>query len=227
MDVTSSTEQTVVTVLAFISGAIFIFLLVLYVGLLMYRRFGQDKPTDVACCIVYNIEQDKVCLEISCCIVYKIDRAKVCISPETEKKLEHILILDDITGLLPPVLQVLKCVHSLMEQVSSQSLLIRNPKDIGPLERAIRHIPFLLDSAIQTVIVTNIHPPSVDTRIQNLVLGIEQVVGLVSIINLHDNQEFINNEMKSLHEHLETVRLRCRNWRERNPAGNSHLVNIM
>ncbi|XP_023340894.1 uncharacterized protein LOC111710924 isoform X2 [Eurytemora carolleeae] len=210
MDVTSSTEQTVVTVLAFISGAIFIFLLVLYVGLLMYRRFGQDKPTDVACCIVYNIEQDKV-----------------CISPETEKKLEHILILDDITGLLPPVLQVLKCVHSLMEQVSSQSLLIRNPKDIGPLERAIRHIPFLLDSAIQTVIVTNIHPPSVDTRIQNLVLGIEQVVGLVSIINLHDNQEFINNEMKSLHEHLETVRLRCRNWRERNPAGNSHLVNIM
>ena len=33
---------------------------------------------------------------------------QVCISPETEKKLEHILLLDDITGLLPPVLEVLK-----------------------------------------------------------------------------------------------------------------------
>ena len=42
--------------------------------------------------------------------------------------------------------------------------VFRNPKDIGPLERAIRHIPFLLDSAIQTVIGTNIHPPSVDVR---------------------------------------------------------------
>ena len=29
------------------------------------------------------------------------------------------------------------------------------------------------------------------TRIQNLVLGIEQVVGLVSIINLHDNQVYL------------------------------------
>ncbi len=30
------------------------------------------------------------------------------------------------------------------------------------------------------------------TRIQNLVLGIEQVVGLVSIINLHDNQVYLH-----------------------------------
>ena len=58
---------------------------------------------------------------------------------------------------------------SLNIRCVSETLIVvwcyRNCRDIATLQRAFRHIPGLLDSAMSSLIETNIRPPEVEVRI--------------------------------------------------------------
>ncbi len=54
------------------------------------------------------------------------------------------------------------CTENYTRPKSDVSVPLRNYRDIATLQRAIRHIPGLLDSAMASLVETNIRPPEVE-----------------------------------------------------------------
>lgn len=89
-------QSSVIVVLAFISGASFIFLvLIIFLFLFCRRRTLGEEDSISNTSIVYNIEQDSV-----------------SITPSLHRQIQEILLTDDITGLLEPSLTALKVFRS-------------------------------------------------------------------------------------------------------------------
>ena len=121
----------IVVILAFISGASFLLLvLILAFFLFCRRRAEEDSLSNTS--IIYNIEQDSVSITPSLC-----------------KQIEEILLVDDITGLLEPSLGALKAAHRMMEEMVTRKLVLTNLSHLDLLRRSIHHIPVLCDAAIQ------------------------------------------------------------------------------
>ena len=76
--------------------------------------------------------------------------------------LQHILLLDDITGLLPPSLLALRSAHAVTCGIAKRNIVIRNVRDLETLQKAIKHIPTLLDAAMEALVETDIKPPEVE-----------------------------------------------------------------
>ena len=77
---------------------------------------------------------------------------------------QHILLLDDITGLLPPCLTILRSAHSITCRIASRRVVIRNIRDLHTLQRAIQHIPSLLDTTMEALVEPNIQPAEVEVK---------------------------------------------------------------
>jgi len=158
-------------------------------------------------------------------IIYNIEQDKVSINPMVEKHMQHILLLDDITGLLPPCLTILRSAHSITSRISSRRVVIRNIRDLHTLQRAIQHIPSLLDTTMEALVEPNIQPAEVEARMVALCLGVEQLIGLIQLLDNHwmeDMQEDLNNMDKQ----LQIIKRRAELWKnDRNI--NEHIVNIM
>ena len=45
-----------------------------------------------------------------------------------------------------------------------RNIIIRNVKDLETLQKAIKHIPILLDAAMEALVETNIKPAEVEVR---------------------------------------------------------------
>ena len=95
-------------------------------------------------------------------IIYNIEQDKVSISPMVEKHMQHILLLDDITGLLPPSLTALRSAHAITCSIAMRKIVIRNVRDLETLQKAIKHIPTLLDATMEALVETNIKPAEVE-----------------------------------------------------------------
>ena len=137
----STDQSSVIVVLAFISGASFL-LLVLIFSLFLFcrsralslcRAREDDNISNTS--IIYNIEQDSV-----------------SITPSLHKQIQEILLVDDITGLLEPSLAALKAAHKVMGEMVSMKLILTNMKHLDMLRRSIHHIPVLCDAAIQVTL---------------------------------------------------------------------------
>ena len=131
-------HSSIIVILAFISGASFL-LLVIILSLFLFgrrravslwRRAEEDNVSNTS--IIYNIEQDTVSITPSLC-----------------KQIEEILLADDITGLLEPSLGALKAAHRMMEEMVTRKLVLANLSHLDHLRRSIHHIPVLCDAAIQ------------------------------------------------------------------------------
>ena len=73
-------------------------------------------------------------------------------------------MLDDITGLLPPCLTILRSAHSITCRIASRRVVIRNIRDLHTLQRAIQHIPSLLDTTMEALVEPNIQPAEVEVK---------------------------------------------------------------
>ena len=136
-------HSSIIVILAFISGASFL-LLVLIFSLFLFcrsralslcRAREDDNISNTS--IIYNIEQDSV-----------------SITPSLHKQIQEILLVDDITGLLEPSLAALKAAHKVMGEMVSMKLILTNMKHLDMLRRSIHHIPVLCDAAIQVTLNT-------------------------------------------------------------------------
>ena len=131
-------HSSIIVILAFISGASFLLLVIIFSLFLfcrgravsLWRRAEEDNVSNTS--IIYNIEQDTVSITPSLC-----------------KQIEQILLADDITGLLEPSLGALKAAHRMMEEMVTRKLVLTNLSHLDHLRRSIHHIPVLCEAAIQ------------------------------------------------------------------------------
>ena len=67
---------------------------------------------------------------------------------------QHILLLDDITGLLTPSLAALKSAHAVTAEMSAAGqLVLTNMRHLNMVRRCISQIPILCDQAIQVMVI--------------------------------------------------------------------------
>jgi len=138
---------------------------------------------------------------------------------------KHILLLDDITGLLPPCLAILRSAHSITCRIASRRVVIRNIRDLHTLQRAIQHIPALLDNTMEALVETNIQPPEVEARMVAMCLGVEQLVGLIQLLDNHWMED-MQEDLINMDKQLQIIKRRAESWKnDRNT--NDHIVNIM
>ena len=129
-------DYNITTILAFISGASFISLIIILVLFLIYKNKRNRDEDDISnSSIIYNIEQDSVNF-----------------SPALEKHINNILMHEDMTGLLGPSLAALKCAHAITtEMTSTGKLVLTNIKHLEMVKKNIRQLPALSDQAIQVI----------------------------------------------------------------------------
>ena len=133
----SSDQSSVIVILAFISGASFLFLVII----LSLFLFCRSRALSLC-----RAEEDNIS---STSIVYNIEQDSVSITSSLHQQIEEILLLDDITGLLEPSLAALKAAHRMMGEMVKRKLILTNMKHLNMLRRSLHHIPVLCDAAIQ------------------------------------------------------------------------------
>merc|ERR1711892_40711 len=191
-------QRDVIVILAFISGASFVSLIIIlsFFAFCRWRSLSLDDDNASTRSIIYNIEQDKV-----------------SISPMVEKHMQNILLLDDITGLLPPSLTALRSAHAITCGIAMRKIVIRNVRDLETLQKAIKHIPTLLDATMEALVETIIKPAEVEARMVALCIGVEQLVGLVQLLDNHKQVEGMKEHLRIMERQLEIIKRRADMWK--------------
>ena len=178
--------NSTIVILAFISGASFVSLILILAVFSFCRWRELEGGTDNSS------------LTSNTSIVYSIEQDKISICPALDRRMEHILLADDINGLLPPCLVALRAAHTVTSSIAERNILLRNVKDLETLQRAIAHIPSLLDAAMTALVEPDIKPPEVEARMVGLCLGVENLVGLVQLLDGHRQQDQVRDQMALL-----------------------------
>jgi len=187
-------QHNTIVILAFVSGASFVSLIIIF-ALFFFCRWRKRQQVDdtgssIGSTIVYSIEQDKV-----------------SISPAMEKHMEHILLLDDMTGLLPPCLLALRASHAATRAMAQKEILLRNVSELETVQRAIHHIPELLDAAMVAMMEPNIQPPEVEARMVGLCLGVEHLAGLLQLLGGDTRRQEVLKEVKVGKDDAKEIRM--------------------
>ena len=139
-----------------------------FLHLFRWRSFSDEDDNSSNRSIIYNIEQDKV--TISPVVEKHMQVKKMVVRWKTDTKIyffQHILLLDDITGLLPPSLKALRSAHAITCGIAMRNIIIRNIKDLETLQKAIKHIPIILDAAMDALVETNVKPAEAEVSMQH------------------------------------------------------------
>jgi len=191
-------QSHVTTILAFISGASFVSLVIIMILFLFCRNRRSRDDDDISnSSIVYNIEQDSVNM-----------------NPALEKHIQDILLHDDITGLLDPSLKALKAAHAVTAEMSAAGqLVLTNMRHLHLVRRSITQLPLLCDMAIQALITTEVNPMEVEARMVALGIGLENLVGLLQIWEGNENMNIISH-MTNFEKQLDLIKKKTDKWNQ-------------
>jgi len=82
----------------------------------------------------------------------------------------------------------------------------RNVSELETVQRAIHHIPELLDAAMAAMMEANIQPPEVEARMVALCLGVEHLAGLLQLLG-GDRRQEVAKEVKVVKEDAKEIRM--------------------